>query len=735
MSELLPIPSRRGFLKVMALAGGGLALDFTLPLGRAGAATAGTASVNAFVSIAPSGAVTSVNKNPEIGQGIKTAFAMIIADELDADWAQVAAVTQADANAALYGPQAAGGSTSTPANWLPLRRAGAAARDMLVRAAAKQWGVPAGEVTTAKGRLLHPATGRSLGYGAVASAAATLPAPDLKTVALKTPAQFTIIGRPHKGVDTAKVVRGEPMYGIDTRVPGMLHAVFEVAPANGGKLVSADLAAAKAMPGVKHVVEIKGPGPLDGVVDGVAILATNWWLANEARAMLKLVWDTSALKGVTWTDMDAKAKAMAGGAPQADMVRTGDVEGKLAGAAQRVSASYDYPFIAHASLEPQNCTALWRDDKMEIWAPSQTPQAGAANVAKFLDIAPAAITLHVTKIGGGFGRRLSNDYVVQAAAIAKAVPGVPVKLLWNRQDDTRRDFYRPAGWHRFDAGLDDQGRLIAFKNHFVTFGTGGKAGPQAGMRPNHFPAGLVADMALVTSTLDPQMPMGFLRAPVSNGLCYAFQGFLDEVAQAAGKDLPTLLLELCAADKLVGPPDEPEKAQTGFSTARARAVIQKVVAMSAYTSKPSTPGRAMGFGYYFCHNGHFAEVVDASVKDGQVTVHKVWAAGDVGRQIVNPLGAEAQVRGSILDGLSQALEAQKITFVDGAVEQSNFHDFVLGRNDRNPPVEVAFVLSDSHPTGLGEPALPPVIPALANAIAAATGKRVRSLPIDLGALT
>jgi isoquinoline 1-oxidoreductase beta subunit len=402
----------------------------------------------------------------------------------------------------------------------------------------------------------------------------------------------------------------------------------------------------------------------------------------------------------------------------------------MSGAVKRVSARYDYPFLAHATLEPQNCTALFKDGRMEIWAPSQMPQAGRELVAKLLDLTPEAVIVHVTRIGGGFGRRLRNDYMVQAAAIAKQVPGTPIKLLWNRPDDIRRDFYRPAGWHRFDAGLDTQGRLIAFQDHFVTFGKDGKSEFLANMKPEEFPAGLVADLAYVQSTIEPGLPHGALRAPVSNGLCFAFQSFLDEVARAAGKDLPTLLLELCGEDRLLGDPAPVNGASKAFDTIRARNVIRKAMDMAAWGA-PAAPGRGRGFGFYFCHLGYFAEVVEASVIDGAIAVHKVWAAGDVGRHIVNPLGAEKQVRGAILDGLAQALEGQKISFVDGAIEQSNFHDFQLARNSRLPDITVEFVLSDHHPTGLGEPALPPVVPALANAIADATGLRLRSMPLQL----
>jgi isoquinoline 1-oxidoreductase beta subunit len=726
-AELLTRPDRRSFLKVALLAGGGLALDLSLRLDAADAAATGLAAINAFVSIAPDGRVTVVNKNPEIGQGIKTAFAMILADELDCAWSQVASVTQADANPAVYGPQGAGGSTSTPNNWLPLRRAGAAARDMLVRAAAARWQVAPGEVTTAAGRLLHKASGRSLGYGEVASEAAALAPPDLKTVRLKTPAEFTIIGKPTRSVDVARIARGEPMYGIDTRLPGMLYAVYEVAPANGGKLKGADLAAARAAPGVRQVIQLSAKGELDGLVDGVAILATSWWYANAAREQLKCEWDTSATAGHSSDAYAARAGEMLDGKPHADLFRAGDVEGRLATAARKLAARYDYPFLAHGTLEPQNCTALFKDGRLEIWAPSQTPAAGKEQVARLLGIPSANITVHVTRIGGGFGRRLRNDYMVQAAAIAQAVPGTPVKLLWNRQDDMRRDFYRPAGWHGFDAGFDAQNRLVAFRNHFVTFGKDGKAAFFANMHDDHFPAGMVPDMALVTSTLSTAMPIGALRAPVSNGLCFAFMGFLDEAARAVGKDLPTLLLELCDGHAPAAEPkDEPSRL---FNPVRAGAVIRKAMEIARW-GRPVAKGRGLGFGFYYCHLGYFAEVVEASVEDGAILVHKIWAAGDVGRQLVNPLGAEKQVRGAIMDGLGQALEGQKITFVDGAVEQSNYHDFRFGRNDRVPPLEIAWVTSDAHPTGLGEPALPPVIAALANAVFAATGKRLRSLPLE-----
>lgn len=738
--------SRRSFLKVSLLAGGGLALHaYAIALPRPLAAASGGltgavevasaaavpgAELTAFVSIAPDGFVTIVAKNPEVGQGVKTSLPMIVADELDCDWDQVRTV-QADANGALYGEQFAGGSRSIPDNWMPMRRTGAAARAMLLQAAAAQWSVPAHELTTSRGRIVHAASGRSLGYGEVATEAAKLAPPALESVPLKDPAQFTIIGRPIGGTDSEKVLHGKPLYGIDTRLPGMLYATYVVSPAHGGRLVKADIAAAKSAPGVKHVLPITGDGDSDnGLADGVAIVATHWWLANEARSKLVVEWDASKAKGHSTKAYHARAQdaiTKGGGKP----LRTdGDPDAALAGAAKRISARYDYPFIAHASLEPMNCTALYEGGKIRVWAPSQTPVRARELVQKSLAL-PALedVTLHVTRMGGGFGRRLMNDYVLQAAAIAKALPGTPIQLIWSREDDIRHDYFRPAGWHGLEAGLDAEGRLVAFTDHFVTFGDGEREARAAGMSLAMPPAGLVPNLRYSQTMMPTVVNTGALRAPGSNALCFMSQSFLDEVAIAAGKDLPSLMLELLGDRREIAPPGG---RGVSFDTGRARDVIEKAVAMSGWSrgTKPA-PNRGKGFAFYFSHRGYFAEVVEASVAGDQVTVHEVWVAGDVGSHIVNPFGAENQVRGSVIDGLAQALAGQQIEIVDGVVQQSNFHDFQLARMPATPAIRIEWVKSAHSPTGLGEPALPPVIPALTNAIHAATGTRIRSLPVKL----
>jgi len=714
---------RRTLFKVSALAGGGMAFTAAIPL----AAEPGSAApklLNAFVSIGADDRVTIVAKNPEVGQGIKTMLPMLIAEELDVSWDQVD-IRQADANAKLYGTQVAGGSFATPTHWLPMRQTGAAARAMLVEAAAQLWSVPAASLKTSAGKVLDPASGRSISYGKLADRAATLPPPAPATLKLKDAKDFTIIGQFKGGVDSPRIVRGEPIFGIDTRLPGMVYAVYERAPVHGARLVSAKLDEVLKQPGVKQAFVLQGGDDPLALIDGVAILGTNWWLVNKAREKLQVQWDTGEWGNHASARYASEAVAMLDKGPAATPRNDGDVNAALAGAAKQVTADYSYPFIAHVPMEPQNCTALYTaDGKLELWAPTQLPQPGMDSCAKTLGIPAANITLHITRMGGGFGRRLMNDFMVQAAAIAKRVPGTPVQLLWSREDDVRSDFFRPAGWHRLRAGLDADGKLIAYENHIATFSRKGKVAQSAGMNGGEFPAGLVPNFRVGQSMMETMVPTGPLRAPSSNALAYVNQCFLDEVAAAGGTDLGTLMF------RILGEPRQlPGAGGRAFHTGRARGVIEKVLAMSDYP-KPSAPGRGKGLGFYFSHAGYFAEVVEASVSsDGEVTPHKVWVAGDVGSQIINPAGAINQVQGSVIDGIGQAL-ALAITLDGGKINQSNFHEYPVPRMPVTPEILVEFVRTDYPPTGLGEPALPPVVPALINAVHAATGKRVRALPID-----
>jgi isoquinoline 1-oxidoreductase beta subunit len=432
-----------------------------------------------------------------------------------------------------------------------------------------------------------------------------------------------------------------------------------------------------------------------------------------------------------WADQSsAKFQAMADEASKTagtPVRKDGDADAALAKAVKVLEANYSYPFLSHSPMEPQNCTAEYKDGKVEIWAPTQFPEQGRTAVATALGIKPDAVTIHMIRAGGGFGRRLSNDYMVEAAWISKVV-GAPVKLLWTREDDMRHDFYRPAGFHFFKAGVDANGQLIAFRDHFVTFSEDGAVAASADMGPAEYPARMVDNLEFGVSMIPLRAPTGPMRAPRSNGFGFAFQSFLDEVAHAAGVDPVQFAHNILGAPRLLADPPMPRRGP-GFDTGRMRGVIDLVAEKSGWGKQALPNGTGMGLAYYFSHLGYFAEVIKATVSNaGEISVDKVWVVGDIGSQIINPLNAENQAQGSALDGISQAL-GQGLTIKGGRVVEGNFDSVLPLRMRQAPPVEVHFLVTDHPPTGLGEPALPPALPALANAIFAATGKRIRSLPL------
>jgi isoquinoline 1-oxidoreductase beta subunit len=727
---------RRNFFKVSSIVGGGImfaAYIDTLDAATAWAAEpAGEFTANAFVKIFPDGVVQIVAKNPEIGQGVKNMLPMIIADELDVEWKNVR-VEQGLFDMRDFQNQGAGGSTATPVNWLPMRRVGAAARAMLVTAAAQSWKVPESECSTSAGVVSHT-SGKKLKYGELCALAAGVTPPDLATVKLKDPKDFKIIGTSRHGVDNHLIVTGKPLYGIDMVLPGMLYACFHNCPVFGGKVVSANIDEIKAMPGIKHAFVVDGLTPvvLNSLLSGVAIVGDSWWQVQTARKKLNVVWDEGATASQSSAGFEAKSVELSKQPAQRSLRKDGDFDATMKAAAKTAEGAYFYPFISHAPLEPQNTTAHFKDGKLEIWSPTQQPQSGSRMVAQTLGMQESDLTIHISRSGGGFGRRLSNDYMIEAAYIATKVPA-PVKLLWTREDDIQHDFYRPAGWHYFSGGVDAAGKLIAWRDHFVSFGEGNGFVASANMNPGEFPGGFVPNYALDVSVMPLGVPTGAMRAPGSNGIAFAVQSFIDELAHAAGKDPVQFRLELLANAQPAPAAATPAPGGRGgprFDAARARGVVEAVAERSGWGKTTLPKGTGMGVAFHFSHSGYFAEVVQATVaKNGALKVDKVWVVGDIGYQIINPIHAENQCQGAALDGIAAAL-GQEITIENGRTKNTNFNNFPLLRIRQSCPVDVSFVKSAGDPTGLGEPALPPVLPALGNAIFAATGKRIRSLPLS-----
>ena len=704
---------RRQFLKLTGLVGGGLMLSFSAPRAMA---NGGVLQPNGYIRIDATG-ILLYAKNPEVGQGVKTSLPMIVAEELDAAWADVE-VLQSPIDQATYGAQFAGGSTSIPMNFESLRRAGAAARSMLVGAASKRFGVEPASLTTRDSHVIHAASGRKLKYTELAADAAAMPAPAPASLTLKERGQFRLLGKRITGVDNEALVRGEPLFGIDQSVPGMKYAVYQKGPAIGAEVKSANLDEVKAMPGVRDAFVLKGNGNAGELLPGVAIVADNTWATIQAKRALKIEWDESDASTDSW--IHAKAEAIRiGNEAGPKVVDTGDVDAAFAESAKQASGFYTYHFVSHAPLEPQNCTASFKDGAIELWAPTQTPGQGVGMVAKVVGVSPTNVTLHQTRCGGGFGRRLYNDFMCEAAAISKRA-GTPVKLQWTREDDMAYDLYRAGGFHHMNGSVDAHGKITGWRDRFVTFSNDGRRPVSGGgLSSRVFPAGLLDNVRVEQTALDWKNRCAAWRAPGSNVFGFVVQSFLHELAHAAGRDHLEVLLEVLGEPRQMG--------SRGMHTGRAAGVV-RLAAEKAGWGRELPAGRAMGVAFYFSHAGHIAEVADVSVDGKKITVHKVTVAADVG-PIVNLSGAENQMQGSVVDGLSTML-GLSVTFENGRVQQSNFDSYPMLRMPHAPEVDVHFVDSDYPPTGLGEPAFPPLAPAVCNAIFAASGHRIRTLPIS-----
>jgi isoquinoline 1-oxidoreductase beta subunit len=702
--ETIVKTSRRNFLKTGLLTGGGLVLGFKL--GTAAGwdeiitRPAGDVSFNSYLSISPDDVITLFSPNPELGQNIKTSFPMIVAEELDADWSKVK-VVQAALDTKKYERQLTGGSGAIPHSWERLRKAGATARQMLMEAAAKRWNVAAADLKTEKGKVIHPASGKSFTYGELATDAGKLEVP--KEVKLKDRMEFKIIGTAVKNVDNKPMVTGQPLFGLDFYREGMLHAMIQRPEAFGTKIKSVDVAAAKAMPGIVDVVVFK---------NNVAVVGKSTWEVLKARKALKIEYETDGNIEST-ADHDKLFKELLD-KPEATVRRKdGDVDAAFKGAAKVIKREYQCPFLSHSPMEPMNFFAHVREDGVELIGPSQTPDAARNAVASLLKIAPDKITLELTRLGGGFGRRLKTDYVLEAAELSSLIKA-PVKVTWTREDDMMGGSYRPAVRYRFEAALDAKGNLVGYKLRGVGINSGNPT------REDNFPSGAVDN--LLIDSIEHQSPIttGAWRAPITNFLAFAEQAFLDEVALASGKNPVQFRLDLL---------DRAKQNPVGaikYDIDRMKGVIQLVSEKSGWGKKKNL---AQGFSVYFSHRSYVAQVAEVEMVKGNPVLKKIYAAADCGI-VVNASGARQQVTGGIVDGLGHALYGN-LTFKNGAAEQRNFNNYRLIRMKEVPEVEVHFVDNGIDPTGLGEPALPPTGGAVANAIFKATGKRLYNQPFTL----
>ncbi len=699
--------SRRDFLKTGAAAGGVLLLGVALPVGRAQAAAATTSMPNAWVKIGSDDSITILSARSEMGQGVYTALPTLVAEELEVDLGKIK-VEIAPAGAvyvnSLLGGQITGGSTSVVEGYDKLRVAGAQARTMLVAAAAQKWGVDPSACRAANGVVQGPG-GEKASYGQLAEAASKLPVP--ADVKLKDRKDSRYVGKPINRLDSPAKIDGTAEYGIDVKLPGMLYASLAQCPVIGGKVASFDAARAKAMPGVKHVVSI---------TDGVAVVADTWWQAKSARDALDIKWDEGAGRALNSEGISAALKAAAA-KPGAVIKKQGDVDAGVKGAAKTLQADYELPFLAHAAMEPMNFTADVQKDSCLVYGPTQFQQLAQGVAAQVTGLKPEQVTVKTTFLGGGFGRRIDVDFVGQAAEISKAMGGGPVKLVWTREDDMTHDFYRPTSYHRMSGALDAQGRPVVLKFHLTSPSVTSRLFPpvvkdgvdpfmtEAAAVPYDIPNQL-ADVVIH----DTGLRVGYWRS-VSHALnSFAYESFMDELAAAAGKD-----------------PYEFRRALLDKQP-RLKRVLELAAEKAGWSTKLPA-GRSRGIALMDGYGTAMCQVAEVSVTANKVRVHRVVVAADPGR-MVNPNIVRQQLEGSIIFGLSAVLYGE-VTLKDGRVQQTNFNNYPVVRMPESPAIDIHLVESDEKPAGIGEPGTALIGPAVANAVFAATGKRLRKLPLRL----
>ncbi|MGC2448512.1 MAG: xanthine dehydrogenase family protein molybdopterin-binding subunit [Candidatus Sulfotelmatobacter sp.] len=700
--------SRREFVGAGVAAGAGLVIGFYLP--HKGASQKESFSPNAYLRITPDNKVTIVVARSEMGQGVRTALPMILAEELEADWKQIE-IEQAGAST-LFGDQTTGGSASIRTTWDPMRKAGATAREMLISAAALTWGIPRSGCTAESGHIKHAASNRSLSYGDLVGKASTLPIPS--DVPLKQSKDYKIVGQRLARVDSPAKVKGEAVFGIDFRMPGMKYAVLSRCPVIGGKVASFDDKDSKKIAGVSYVGKIGD--------SAVAVVADSVWSAMEGRRVLNVNWNEGPNKDLNTAAVMAAMK-QAASKKGANMYSLGE-PAKASG--RHISAEYTLPFMAHAPMEPGNCTASYQGSKCEMWIPTQVPQDCRDSVATAIGLDPDQVKVNVTLMGGGFGRRLEHDYAVEAALVSKAIQA-PVKVIWTREDDMRFSTYRPASIHQLSATVDGSGYPVGLTHRIIAPSISGQKGQPVpnGVDPDlpdeAGPVYGIPNYLIEYVMTETPVPLGWMRSVYALQAAFALESFIDELAVAAGKDPLKYRLQILSKDQ-----DLPYFTTT-WHTPRMRGVLQ-LAGEKAGWDKPLPAGRYRGVACFGCFASYMAEVVEISMENNAPRVHRVVAVVDCG-QVVNPSILEQQIQGGIVYGLANALRA-KITIDKGRVVQGNFDDYPPLRMEETPTVEVYAVPSAEAPTGIGEPSVPPVAPALCNAIYAATRKRIRALPIS-----
>jgi len=696
--------TRREFLHSSAVGSAGLVIAFYLPTQTELHAVGMQSSLrpNTWLQIDPEDDVTIWVGKSEMGQGVRTSLPMIVAEELDADWTRVR-IEPALADVRKYGNQGTGGSTSVRTSWELLRKAGAQARAMLIAAAAKSWEVAPGSCRTENGSVVHDLSGRRARYGSLAVAAAKLPVPEKPP--LKNARDFRIVGQSLPRLDIPAKVDGSAQYGIDVRLPSMLFAVVARCPVFGGKLARFEAARTKAVKGVRAVAQISS---------GVVVVADSTWAALEGRKALDVTWDEGPHAALSSAEISRRFAKVASG-PAAVAREDGDVEAALRRATRKLEAVYEVPFLAHATMEPMNATAHVRPGSCEVWAPTQFPALAQQVAGKIAGLPPEMVKVHITLLGGGFGRRAEGDFVADAVEASKAV-GAPVQVLWTREDDTQHDVYRPASYHLLRAGLDADGRLIAWSHRVVAPSISAQRGEklEGGLDTSAVDGAANLPYAIPNLRVEYVMantpvPTGYWRSVYASQTAFANECFLDEIAATAGKDPVELRRTLLN------------------KTPYHKAVLE-LVAQKSNWGQPLPQGHFRGLAVHASFHSYVAEVAEVSLgKDGTPRVHRVVCAIDCGLP-VNPAGIASQMQSGIVYGLSAALRG-KITIDKGRVQQSNFDDYQVLRFDEMPEVNVHIVPSTEPPTGTGEPGLPPIAPAVANAVSAARGQRVRKLPI------